>query len=117
MDIKIILTHYLVCALWSSIDDNDEPFDSNYDINDIDQESWDKSEKEITSFVEKAGNLLDNIEDEQIGHDIWLTRNHHGAGFWDRGYEKSIGDGLTKIAHDLGERNVFLNDNGKLSIE
>lgn len=21
---------------------------------------------------------------EQIGHDLWLTRNGHGAGFWDR---------------------------------
>lgn len=24
---------------------------------------------------------------EQIGHDLWLTRNGHGAGFWDRPYE------------------------------
>jgi len=21
---------------------------------------------------------------EQLGHDLWLTRNGHGAGFWDR---------------------------------
>jgi hypothetical protein len=21
---------------------------------------------------------------EQVGHDLWLTRNGHGAGFWDR---------------------------------
>ena len=29
--------------------------------------------------------LLQDIPLAQIGHDLWLTRNGHGAGFWDRG--------------------------------
>ena len=39
---------------------------------------------------ENACNLLEiNLRDlypnpQQIGHDLWLTRNGHGAGFWDR---------------------------------
>ena len=24
---------------------------------------------------------------DQLGHDLWLTRNGHGAGFWDRDFE------------------------------
>lgn len=32
---------------------------------------------------------------KQVGHDLWLTRNGHGVGFWDR--EEIYGDGLCRI--------------------
>jgi hypothetical protein len=40
---------------------------------------------------------------EQLGHDLWLTRNGHGAGFWDRDFEhKDIFTALARAqgAHD-----------------
>lgn len=40
--------------------------------------------------------------DAQNGHDFYLTRNGHGAGFWDRGYG-DVGDVLTTAAHGFGE--------------
>lgn len=43
----------------------------------------------------------------QAGHDFWLTRNGHGAGFWDRGLPDDIGDALTQAAKDCGERYAF----------
>ncbi len=43
---------------------------------------------------------------EQSGHDFALTRNHHGAGFWDRGYGE-IGTRLTAAAHVYGESNAW----------
>lgn len=42
----------------------------------------------------------------QHGHDFALTRNGHGAGFWDRGYGP-IGDILTERAESYGEANIF----------
>lgn len=39
------------------------------------------------------------------GHDLALTRNGHGAGFWDRGLGAD-GDALSDIAKALGERNI-----------
>lgn len=36
------------------------------------------------------------------GHDFHLTRDHHGAGFWDRGYG-TAGDLLTQRADEFGE--------------
>ncbi len=42
---------------------------------------------------------------ERIGHDFALTRNHHGAGFWDRGMGK-LGDILTTAAQSYGEQNI-----------
>ena len=43
----------------------------------------------------------------QHGHDFALTRNHHGAGFWDRGY-KEVGERLTDAADVYGEAYVDL---------
>lgn len=44
---------------------------------------------------------------ELAGHDFALTRNGHGAGFWDRGLGR-IGDMLTKECEPYGEHNVIL---------
>ena len=44
------------------------------------------------------------------GVDLWLTRNHHGAGFWDRGLG-DVGKRLTDAAR-LGECDAYLGDDG-----
>lgn len=54
--------------------------------------------------LEAAGNETQN------GHDFWLTRNRHGAGFWDRGYPDEIGRRLTEAAHAYGEADLYVND-------
>lgn len=52
-------------------------------------------------------------DEEQAGHDFWLTRNHHGAGYWDRKelYEGGIGDKLTEACRAAGE--VYVSANGR----
>ena len=41
---------------------------------------------------------------EQVGHDLWLTRNGHGAGFWDRIelYSRAHADLFTGMARAQG---------------
>ena len=46
---------------------------------------------------------------DYAGHDFWLTRNGHGAGFWDRGLGEA-GKKLTDAAHAFGECNLYLGD-------
>jgi hypothetical protein len=46
------------------------------------------------------------------GNDLWLTRNRHGAGFWDRGLG-DLGKRLTDAAR-LGEVDVYQGDDGYL---
>lgn len=43
---------------------------------------------------------------ESFGHDLALTRNGHGAGFWDRGLGEA-GILLTHWAKSLGTLNIF----------
>jgi hypothetical protein len=44
------------------------------------------------------------------GVDLWLTRNRHGAGFWDRGLG-DLGKRLTNAAR-LGEYDAYQGDDG-----
>lgn len=53
---------------------------------------------------------------EQAGHDLWLTRNRHGAGFWDRGLH-DIGEALAEKAQAMGELSLVLWDDKKLYLE
>lgn len=39
----------------------------------------------------------------RAGHDFYLTRNGHGAGFWDGDYEKAKGQRLTDACRPYGE--------------
>lgn len=71
---------------------------------------------QFSHLVEQAISAHD-YSYEQAGHDFWLTRNGHGAGFWDRGLDSQIedeqgdmwnlGDALTSASKMFGEIHVF----------
>jgi hypothetical protein len=103
---------YLACALWSSTDDVGEPMDDGRDISDISEETVAKAIEDCTAFRESAGDMLTEWSDEQAGHDFWLTRNGHGAGFWDRGLK--FGDELSDLARPFGEVYLYVGDDGKV---
>lgn len=95
--------------LWSERDNNDEPLDDNYDIDDIDVITLEALKKDCADFQEQNAELLQGLDDIQCGHDFALTRNHHGAGFWDQGLGE-VGDKLTDSCKSFGS--VTLYDNG-----
>jgi hypothetical protein len=83
-------------------------------IFDFDDAAKEEARADIVKFMSEAEQYLDGITDESIGHDIWLTRNGHGAGFWDRGYyTPEVGEKLTEIAKSLGTKNLY-SENGKV---
>jgi hypothetical protein len=54
----------------------------------------------VTAFVRDNWTLLlrGRVTGAQCGHDIILTANRHGAGFWDRGLDMPATDELAYIA-------------------
>lgn len=122
MNMTAMVAGYLGCALWSSLDDNDEPLDAKYDSDDISESSKGAALFDCTNFVEAAavaGVDLDELlgmDAHGIGHDLWLTRNRHGAGFWDRGLG-APGEALTRIAHGMGSLDPVVGDDGKIHFE
>jgi len=106
---------YVEAALWSSADDNGDPLDDGRDIRDVDSITITSMIKDCRAFREQCGTLLakSGQTPDQSGHDFWLTRNHCGAGFWDRGLGE-IGNTLTEIAKRFGEINLYVGDDGKI---
>lgn len=114
---------YVECALWSSTynptpelgeRDYDEPMDGAFDLSDIAPESLDSMLADCEAFaVDNASDLEGNWTAEQAGHDFWLTRNGHGAGFWDRG-KGAVGDRLSDAAHAYGSSDLYVGDDGNV---
>lgn len=70
------------------------------------------------SFKEEldlAYSMRDGYTPSSAGHDFWLTRNHHGAGFWDRGLD-DVGRRLTEMSHPYGDADCYLGDDGKVYV-
>ncbi len=104
-----ILNSYLHTALWT------EELEGKYSYSDAEKTTLANAERDVKEFVEKAGVLLDCLDMSTVGHDFWLTRNGHGAGFWDgEQYSKEVGKKLTEISKTFKEVNIF--ENGKTFI-
>ncbi len=110
---------YVECALWSSTDGSGEPLDKNYSVNDIAPETLAAMSADCQVF-EDAGRHLwtDTTDEEQAGHDFWLSRNDHGAGFSDayRGipYTDENAAALQALAEGFGEVNLYVGDDGMI---
>ena len=115
-------TAYLEAALWSSNDDNDTPLEDNYDENDIDSKLLAEMKADCTKFQADNANLItdENVAvesdccDARAGHDFWLTRNGHGAGFWDGDWTEPAATALTDASQTFGEVNLYVGDDGKI---
>jgi hypothetical protein len=67
---------------------------------------------DCTTFQEaNTDDLAELGNDEQAGVDFWLTRNGHGAGFWDRG-NGALGDRLAAAAKIYGTVDLYAGDDG-----
>ena len=100
---------YLEAALWSTMDDYGKPLDKNYSIEHFSKELIQQAVVDCNKFRELSKyNITDNM-----AHDFWFTRNHHGSGFWDGDYEEEMGNYLTELSHSFGEM-CFYVSNGKI---
>lgn len=124
-DFEAFVDGYIECALWADA----EPANANPDHPDY-TDSWESGGLENLDLRPDArakmienGQLHDFVDanmadllaycevreydpsqgkvESYAGHDFWLTRNDHGAGFWDRGLG-ALGDRLTAAAKVYG---------------
>ncbi len=122
LDLDEMLDGYLECALWA------EGYDDDYDADDLDDDDIAAMRADVEDFAldadladawaeyaRRMGGVLGGqwTPSAQAGHDFWLTRNGHGAGFWDRGLGK-LGDRLTAAAKVYGEAALYVGDDGTL---
>lgn len=123
-------TAYILTALWSSTDNSDpetggEPLDANYTQGDIAPETLGRMIADCERFqaanaatIEAAistGEVRygpDFDEYGRAGHDFWLTRCGHGAGFWDGSWPEPYATTLTDAAQAYGSVDLYIGDDG-----
>lgn len=121
---QLHLRQYLTTALWTDMDEEGRPLDQNHNIEEFAPEAIQKAQRDLAKFFRLANmeRLLEDLPEggeEQVAHDFWLTRNHHGAGFWDRAelYGEHEAKRLTEISGYFGETDVVIGDDGRLYLE
>lgn len=124
---------YVTALLWSEMDNADpetggDPVDANFCDEDLTEKSLEEILKDCEEFQRDNAEALQvyydglNYGPDQAGHDFALTRNRHGAGFWDRYYgdDKELytvcHETLTEAAHAVGEIHIGVGE-GKLYYE
>lgn len=113
-----------VCAECSDTQpDYEPPADDNYTPADIALEALTKMTADCERFQrENAGDITsENLVyrssydiNERAGHDFWLTRSHHGAGFWNGDWREPAATKLTTAAHAYGECELYVGDDGRI---
>jgi hypothetical protein len=123
-------TAYLVCALWSSNDESTpaggEPMDQNYSLDDISDKTLEQAIADCTKFQSEMALYL--TEEDLVkpgrfeplthgGNDFWLTRNGHGAGFWDGDWNEPAATKLTDACKAYREINLYGGDDKQIYAE
>lgn len=105
---KLFVASYLATAAWVTCDSNEnQTFKKSAEA-----DALNECEKFIAAvlahFGEARGEELLNIQGNDLTHlaphDLFLTRNGHGVGFWDKEsiYGVEAAKELTRIAKDMG---------------
>ncbi len=97
-------------------DSGGDPLDRKYGMEDFSPELATKIQLDCKRFYERNEPFWreSSRSDAQAGHDFWLTRNRHGAGFWDGDYPEPEAGILTGRSHAFGEFDIYVGDDGKL---
>ncbi len=109
---------FIEAMLWASTaDDDGNSYEYlNYDADDLAPASLQQIIDECRAFQMEHAELLSRAGSAaQNGHDFLLTRDGHGAGFWDRGYG-AVGDQLTEACKPYGEVNLYVGDDEQLYV-
>lgn len=107
------LNSYLETALWAEGGDGNEL--DGKTIYDVDDRAKQASLKDIQTFIQQAQQQapeeLANYDARTLGHNLWLSRNGHGAGFFD-----DNNDTLQNIARAMKGADIYVGDDGKVYI-
>jgi hypothetical protein len=118
--LKSFIAGYVDALLWSStdvVDGEDVNLDDGYETS----EAFDaKCEADCRAFFEANEADIGRAVEEYrkadgygyAGHDFALTRNGHGAGYWDGDLPEELGERLTAASKGAGEVHPYLGDDG-----
>jgi hypothetical protein len=103
MSLKDFTDAYIECALWSSGDE--------WSMAQLSDDACLTMQRDCAAFYSKHMDLVEN-EAAKAGHDFWLTRCGHGAGFWDGDWPEPAATILTDASKAFGNVDLYVGDDG-----
>ncbi len=112
---------FFACALWATNDNADpsggEPLENNFSESDFDPMTKAKLTIDCQLFMDAQSVNITDHPAEDAGHDFFLSRNGHGAGFFEHEHgTKEQGNALQEAARSFGEASIYVGDDGKLYV-
>jgi hypothetical protein len=114
--VEVMARHYIIAAIWADAPEGTHPRAT--------KQAMGAAHRDCLTFCHQAGpDLLREVMRAHadgygahpdcgtehpvfaaMGHDLWLTRNGHGVGFWDRDAlkEGDLGDRRSDVARAMG---------------
>ena len=113
INIKAFVQSYLATAAWVT--------NENGECSDFTKEAKKQAENDCQEFINKVLEKFGESKAMELltipgndltylaPHDFFLTRNRHGAGFWDQEeiYGELEAKELTEISHQMGETDCY----------
>lgn len=128
IDMDAVLKGYLEAMIWTATDNVGDPMDQTYTVDDLGEDIRSQARIMIEAFVSPIqikcvlyADLRRHVTRhvwEHLGHDLYLSSNGHGAGFFDRTeLPKEWRDELQDAAGNLGEMTLYQDETGELYAE
>lgn len=118
---------YVDCAFWLTMFHHgtcDANLDeAGFSIEDCSEDLLDKLVSDCATFQREQSEhiseayLLRTPDHDWLGtygHDLWLTRNGHGAGYWDGDYAEPHATALDRAAKAMGAVELYVGDDGRI---
>ena len=108
---------YIDTALWNSTGPGSDMESKNLDTQHLAPECKAQLHQDCQLFQRQHAKLLEEAyeagaSEERMGRDFWFGRNWAGTGFGDGHIPYDLGAKLTLAAHQFGEMNLYLGDDG-----
>lgn len=105
---------FIESALWLARDSDGDSIDGlGFDVTDIEANTLASIIEDCADFQAAHREAIEGCE-ATAGRDFYLTRNRHGAGFWDGDRPDEIGRALTSASHAYGSFDLYVSDDGVL---
>lgn len=120
--------HYINTALWSSVGDD---ITDEHGVDDLAPEALERMRADCAAFYAANAEAIhcegapqardfDSTASESereaamAGYDFWLTRNGHGAGFWDGDWPEPAATALNRAATVYPTQGLYVGDDGQI---
>ena len=120
-----VVEEYLATLLWSEADEDGNPLDQTVDLSDLPEAIWDEAATDLQEFADYCLEAIGHdpfevFEAGDVAHNFCLSRNGHGAGFFDGSWligERELNQELQVCAKTFGTYGLAaFEEDGKLEV-